>query len=236
MSLNANNYNRDTKFERPDPLDPGTYPARVVQIVSLGLQPQRPFKGEEKPPKHELYIAYEFLDEFLKDDDGNDIEDKPRWLSETLTMNGLDSDLAKSTKRYLALDPEIKYKGDWSKLTGSPCMATVTQAKSKSDESKIYNNISSVQTMRAKEASKAVGLKNEPKVFDLEEPDMEVFNSFPKWLQDKIKDNLEFGGSILEKLLENEEGTEKVSKKKANTKSLKDEEVDEAESDEEEVW
>lgn len=245
MALNANDYKQESKFERPDPLDPGTYPGRVVQIVSLGLQPQRPFKGEDKPPKHELYVTYELADEFMKDEDGEDIEDKPRWMSETFTMNSLDSDLAKSTKRYTALDPDMKYEGDWSQLAGAPAMLTITQAASKKDDNIIYNNISSVQTMRAKDAAKLPDLQNEPKVFDIDDPDVEMFNSFPKWLQDKIKSNLEFGGSVLEKALKGEKNTDRKESSKTNdskkpqkkvSKNEEDMEYTKGDDQEEENW
>jgi hypothetical protein len=236
MALNANDYKQESKFERPEPLDPGTYPARVAQVISMGLQKQRPYKGEEKDPRHEIHVTYELLDEFLKDEDGDDITDKPRWLSENFTMNSLDSDLAKSTKRYLALDPNMEYDGDWSKLAGAPCMVTLTQTASKKDASIIYNNITSVQTMRAKEAAKAPELKNVPKIFDIDEPDIEIFNAFPKWLQDKIKDNLEFGGSVLEKALRDEKNTDRKESSKADESKKKDKAKEEESSDDEENW
>jgi len=56
-------------------------------------------------------------------------------------------------------------------------------------------------TMRPKDAAKAEPLKKEPKVFVLDEPDLEVFNSLPDWLQDKLKSNLEYQGSKLQALL-----------------------------------
>ena len=31
-------------------IEPGVYPARLVQLFDLGLQPQRPFQGKDKPP------------------------------------------------------------------------------------------------------------------------------------------------------------------------------------------
>ena len=55
--------------------------------------------------------------------------------------------------------------------------------------------------MRAKEAAKAPALVNPTKVFDIDEPDMEVFNSLPEWIQEKMKNNLNFSGSPLEAAL-----------------------------------
>ena len=203
MSLNAKDYKQESKFETPAPLEAGTYPARVVQVISLGLQKQQPYKGEPKPPKDDLYVTYELLDEFLLDEDGEEDLTKPRWQSETFPMNSLDSDLAKSTKRYLAIDPTMAHDGDWAELIGAACMVTLVQNPGKGNNSeRIFNNVASVQTMRTKEASKASPLVNKGKVFDISSPDMEVFFALPKFLQDKMKGNLNFAGSALEKATE----------------------------------
>lgn len=232
MALNAREYKQESNFDRPDPLEPGSYPGRVVWIISKGLQPQDDYMGEAKPPKHELYVTYELADEFLLDEDGNEIEDKPRFISETFPMNSLDIDLAKSTKRYVALDPSMEYDGDWSMLIGTPCMINITQKESQKKQ-RIYNNISGISTMRSKEANKLPDLVNEPKVFDIDEPDIEVFLSLPKWLQDDIRNNLEFEGSVLEKKLENHKGDEKIKKeKKQPVKEVKKDENDDEEGDE----
>tara|TARA_R110002096_G_scaffold427705_1_gene638600 strand:+ start:113 stop:835 length:723 start_codon:yes stop_codon:yes gene_type:complete len=240
LALNAGKIKQKSNFERPEPLEPGTYPVRVVQILSLGLQPQRPYKGEEKDPKNELMVTYECLDEFMKDKEtGEDLLDKPRWLSETFTINSIDSDLAKSTKRYLALDPEMKYGGDWAQLGGTPAMMTVVNNQGKGKHSdKVYENITGLSAMRAKEASKAPELKNPVKIFDIDNPDMKVFGSLPEWIQTKMKDNLEFGGSALERALEDQspqsggEGTKEV-KKDTQTPS---QEVSDTEDDDNEDW
>lgn len=204
MALNAKKVptNNGAPRVEQEPLDPGTYPARVVQIIDLGVQAQRPYKGGEKAPAHEIMMTYEFLDEFCKNEEGEDDETKPRWLSETFPFLSLESDLAKSTKRYRALDPDEDHDGDFTKLIETPCVVTVVNNES---NGKVYNNIHGVSTMRPKEAAKAEGLKNPPKVFVLDDPDMEVFLSLPTWLQDKIKGNLRFEGSPLQTALEGHE-------------------------------
>lgn len=201
MSLNARKVaSSGGNFNIPT-LEAGAYPIRLVQVLSLGLQPQRPYKGEEKPPKDEIMLTHEFLDEFLKDEDGGDILDKPRWLSETLPLNNLDNERANSTKRYYAFDPKEEHGGDWAELVGTPAMATVVLNASRKDPNKVYENIQGISTMRAKEAAKAPALVNSPKVFDIDSPDMDIFNSLPEWIQTKMKDNLNFSGSALEKAL-----------------------------------
>jgi hypothetical protein len=55
--------------------------------------------------------------------------------------------------------------------------------------------------MRPKEAAKAAELVNPPKVFDFSAPDMVIFGSLPKWIQDKMKAALDFAGSPLDKAI-----------------------------------
>lgn len=240
MSLNARKIpsnGGNNKMKAPV-LEPGTYPARLVQIISLGLQKQEPYKGEEKPPRPEIYTTYELADEFMEDENGEILEDKPRWISETLPMYSLDADLAKSTKRYMAIDPDLKYDGDWAQLSGAPASVVVGKKARKKDGQE-YNVILGVTTMRAKEAAKLPDLVNKPKVFDIDAPDMELFFSLPQWLQDKIKDNLEYGGSDLERLVEagpgKDKGKDEEEPKARQRRSQKvSEPVEEEEDDEEE--
>lgn len=205
-------------FRQP-PMEAGTYPARTVQILYLGTQEQRPYKGQPKPDAPELMVTYEFLDEFCVDEAGDIQEDKPRWLSETFVLHGLGADKAKSTARYYALDPENVHDGDWSELINIPCSVTVTATPGKGDKKDIiYNNIAAVSTMRAKEASKAPELVNPPKLFSAEDPDMEVLGSLPQWIQDKVKESPEF-----------QEATSTSSKPKPETSDDSEEGEDEDE-------
>jgi len=204
MSLNAKKvaHSGGKKGPAQEAIDAGTYPIRLAQVIDLGLQPQRPWQGEEKPPAHEMMLTYELLDEFCVDEDGNEDTDKPRWLSETLPLRSLMAEKAKSTQRYYALDPNEDCEGDFTALAGVAANAAIIQNPGKGKNAgKIYNNIQALSSMRPKDAAKAEPLKKDAKVFVLDEPDLEVFNSLPDWLQDKIKDNLEYQGSKLQALL-----------------------------------
>lgn len=215
MALNAksagNNENRTIQKN----LEPGNYPARVVQILDLGLQPQRAFKGDPKPPMQEIGLTYELVDEFMKDEDGNDIVDKPRWISEQIPLHNLRADLAKSTKRYNALDPNGVHEGDFSALVDIPCLVTIVNNPS---GDKIYDNVAAVGAMRPKDAANCPPLVNPVAVFDLDAPDMEVFGKLPKWLQEKIQGNLNYQGSPLQKILEGGALKAKEEKPKAAPK------------------
>lgn len=212
--------------QRPE-LDAGTYPARLVQVIDLGLQPQRPYQGQPKPPKHCIMTTYELNDEFMLDENGEADEDKPLWVSEDLPMNPLSSDLAKSTKRYLALDPDENHEGDWSAVISEAVNVTIVLNTS---GDRVYQNIASTSVMRAKDKARLEPLKNEPKVFDLSEPDLAVFTSLPEWVQEKIKSNLEFKGSKLEALLGG--GAQGGEEEKPKAKPKKAPKNDEGDDDE----
>lgn len=197
--------------QRPE-LEAGTYPARLVQVIDLGLQPQRSHQGQPKPPRHSIMTTYELNDEFMLDDEGEADEDRPLWVGEDFPMYPLSSDLAKSTKRYLALDPEQYHEGDWSAVVAEAVNVTIVINKT---GDRVYQNIVSTAPMRAKDKDRMAPLKNEPKIFALSDPDLSVFTSLPEWIQGKIKSNLEYAGSELEKMLngEGDKGEEKPKEK-----------------------
>jgi hypothetical protein len=209
MGINANNVPRSGSNSKPaDAMEAGNYPCRIVQVIDLGLQPQRAWEGQEKPPAPCIMVTYEFVDEFMKDDDGKELTDKPRWLSEEFPLRSLDSELAKSTKRMKALDPNSVLDGDWAKLVETPCMVTVTTSEGKGKNAgRTFNNIGGVSIMRSRDAEKCPELANPPKILDLDTPDIEIFKSLPDWLQDKVKANLEFKGSALDKHLKGDTAT-----------------------------
>ena len=204
-----------------EPLEVGAYEGRVVCVVDLGLQPQRPYQGQEKPPKHEIRLTYELSDEFMVDENGEEMEDKPRWISEDFPFNSLESDLAKSTKRYKAIDPEDDCDGDFTALVGKPCLISITQYEGKNGTG---NGVGNVATLTKKKAAKLPELVNPTQVFVLDDPDLEVFNAFPEWLQDKIKGNLEYKGSKLEALLSGGKASEPQPEPEDKTEEPTDEE------------
>jgi len=203
MSLNSNTLPAGGR-SNIDPMEPGTYPARVVAVVDLGLQEQRPFQGKEKPPTNEIAFTYEFVDEFLKDEDGNDLQDKPRWLTEMMAIYHLTADRANSTKRFFALDPKNVNDGDFSKLVDTPCMVTVVHSPKK-DKTGVWENIGGVTSMREKDANNCAPLVQDTIVFDLDDPDLGVFNRLPNFIKKKIKGGLEYEGSKLYDLTNGEE-------------------------------
>ena len=194
MALIANKNGGNGPRVEQAPIAPGVYPGRLVQLIDLGLQAQRPFQGKDKPPAQEIMLTYELVDEFMLDANGDANEEKPRWVSETLPLYGLFADKAKSTQRYKVFDPTEEWAGDFTKAIGMPVNVTIVN---NSVADKVYTNVANLGAMRPKDAEKCPPLKNPAKVFDVDAPDMEVFASLPEWIQTKIKGNLNFTGSAL---------------------------------------
>lgn len=218
MSFNAKTLPTNGGKKLTDPLEPGAYSARVVSLVLMGMQAERPFKGETKPPRLRIRITYELLDEFLKDEDGNDMEDKPKWITQEMPFLSLKADRATSTKVYYALDPDEKYGGDFSALIGTPCIVTVGVEKDKRPGvDRVYEKVLGVSSMRPKEAAKAPELVNKPYLFDFYDPDLDIWEEkIPEWLQEKIKSAVDFDGSALQKALLKAGKNATVAKEKTN--------------------
>lgn len=231
MAMNAKKIpkgNSGNRVEQPL-LEVGGYPGRVVQIIDFGLQKQRPFKGTEKPPQHEIYIGYEFSDEFMIDEKGEDVLDKPRWMGERIPLHNLEKDKAKSTQRYMAIDPNIEKEGDFAELISMGVVINVVKEAGRGENAgKEYNSIGSLSAMREKDLKKLPELINPPKLFDLDEPDIEVFGSLPEWMQKVIKENLNYNGSVLQKALGEKS---KVSDEKPEAET-EDEDEEENQDDE----
>ena len=203
MALNANKVKSsggNSKFKPQAPIDIGTYPARLVSIIDLGVQPRRPWKGEVKDPIAMIRCTYELATEFMKDENGKDDETKPRWISEDFPFYSLNADRAKSTQRYLALDPQQSAGGDWVQLLGAPVALTVVHNVNKTDSTIVYSNIGATSPiMKGMEVAELV---NDTQMFDFDEPDMDVFNKLPDFLKDKIKGATNFNGSGLAQALD----------------------------------
>ena len=202
MTIKANESKNSPSGASAPLIEAGTYPARLVVVADLGLQTQRPFQGQEKPPAFEILTTYELVDEFMQDDEGNDLPDKPRWVSESFALYSLASERAKSTLRYNGLDPTHAYEGDWEALLAKPCMVTLIHNPGKGKNlGKTYLNIANVAPMREKDSEKLSGLVNEALSFDLDAPDVGVFEKLPSWVQDRVKAGLEYAGSALHEAL-----------------------------------
>jgi hypothetical protein len=193
----------DSNMKAPE-LAPGAYPARVVGVVYLGVQEQRPFQGEAKKPIDEVRLTYELSDEFMQDEEGNDVEDKPRWFSEDIPFHSLNADRAKSTKRYKAIDPKDSCDGDFSKLLGMACQVVVVVNPGKGKhQGKTFFNIADVTPAPNLKGYVQADLKNPTVSFDPMDDNVskEEFEALPEWIRTKILGAVDHDGSPLQAVL-----------------------------------
>lgn len=234
MSLKAKRVKQSSRTSLKSPvLEADTYPARLVQVLDLGKQ-QNYFDKEKI--NHEIMLTYELVTEHCLDENDQPVTDKPRWLSENINMVDLPENMSvsqiytdqfksksKLVQRCRAFDPKGSLDFDLSEMVNMPCALTVIQRKKKDGD--LTNAIGGVTApMKGLQID---DLANPPKVFSLEEPDLEIFGSLPDWLQDKIKGNLEFKRSKLDKLLNGETAEEPKSAPEPETTE---------ESDDDQPW
>jgi len=195
MALNAKKA-KSTGGAKSEPLAPENYMGRLVQVIDLGLQARDPYKGKAKDPCQMVWVTYELGTEFMKDEDGNDDPEHPRWLSEKFPLMNLKAEKAKSTLRYNGLDPKGEHEGDWAELGAAPCLIAVVNNEK---NGVTYNNIGGISP-----PIKGIPVPELVRpfvLFDLDTPDMEVYEGLPDFLKETILENLNFRGSPLEAAL-----------------------------------
>lgn len=175
----------------------GNHFARIAQVIDLGLQARKAWKGTVKPPVHQLWVTYELVNSFMIDKNGKEDKEQPRWISERMNLFSLSQENATSTKRMEALDADGSIDGDWGRVGGLPCTLTVTHSKDGK-----YNNIGAISPPMA--GIDVPELVNDVRIFDIDEPDMEVYEGLPDFLKTIMSEGLEFKGSRLAKLLDGE--------------------------------
>lgn len=216
MALNASKIKGGNGGSNQELIAVGNYPARVAQVLDLGLQARRPYQGKEKGPVNMLWVTYELVTEFMKDADGKELEDKPRWISEQMNLFSLDQENAISTKRISGIDAAGELNGDWGRVVGMACTVQVVHSKDGK-----YANIGAVSPEM--KGMSTPELANDARVFDMDEPDLEVFNELPEFLQKKMTGNIEFKGSVLEQAIAG--GTTETAKENSTVEDDLDDDI-----------
>ena len=185
-------------------LDAGVYNARILSIVDLGIQPGSPQFPEEKL---KLEFRFELCDEFMCDEAGELLKDKPRVFSYEVTYNedGFMSEKSSIYKLISAIPNGFEF--DLDELIGKPVDVMIQKYVKKSGKNagKEDNKIASILTMKAKDAAQAPQLVNTPLFFDMSEPTLEVWNKLysgnPYAQRDRIMASKSFNGSKIQALL-----------------------------------
>ena len=185
-----------TVSKRPLP-EEGSHPARVIGVIDLGVQERPPYKGKEKPPVRQVFVNFELVTSEFEDEEGEVHRHRisPRKFNVSSNEN---SALYKFLK---AIDPHDTINGDLAKLLNKACLVQVVHAKVSYDgQDRTYANVAGVSL--PPKGFEIPAAESELQCFDFDDPDIKVFQSLPEFLQEMIKNAVNFEGSKLQKLLE----------------------------------
>jgi hypothetical protein len=166
----------------------GVYIGRCYSLIDLGTQESSGQFGTKL--QYKVRIGWEL---FGEDDQGHpltvEVDGKtlPMTIAKSYTLSlheksSLRKDLAAWRGKDFTEDEAKAF--DISKLIGAYCMVNVTTSET---NGKTYSNVAGLtQLPSALKSAKPAGV-HEPVLFNLDEPDMEVFSTFHDKLQEAIK-------------------------------------------------
>ena len=170
-------------------VEDGAYPARVVQIIDLGMQIETDYKtGEAKTYddgnpmiRHKVWINFEFPTETIEIDG----ENKPRWYGKEFTVSTHEKSALHNLLRAVDGKGEHTNKGRNVKgLLGLPAMVTIGSTS---------GGKAKISAVSGVPKGMPVGdLSNPTTFFDLDSDDLATFEKIPNWMQDKIKNGVDF--------------------------------------------
>lgn len=170
----------------------GVFLARCYKMVDVGTQEETGAFGTKQNRK--VYFWWELL----QDDDGESVlmeDGQPFSImnSYKLSMHQK-SNLRKHVDSWRGkkLTEEEAADFDITVLLDKYCKIQVTHSTSK-DGQKTYANIEAIMTTKKKPEG-----VNEISAFSIENPDMDVFNDLPEWIQNKIEDAPEWSDAEVE--------------------------------------
>lgn len=170
----------------------GVFIGRCYSLIDLGTQLTTGQYGEKM--QHKIRIGWEL---FGEDENGEpltvDVDGKtmPMTISKSYTVSlhekaGLRKDLAAWRGRDFTEEEAKAF--DVSKLVGAYCMVNVTTSETNGKTNgKTYSNVAGLTPLPGALKNAKPAPVHEQVIFDLDAPDMAVFNSFHEKLQDAIK-------------------------------------------------
>jgi hypothetical protein len=171
------------------PVPPGAYIARCYQVIDLGTQTSDGQFGQKSA--HKLRLSWEL---FGEDDEGQPLtvsfggKTMPMTVSKNYTVSLHEkASLRKDLVAWRGRDftPEEARAFDVSRLLGSFAMANITN--STGNNGKTYANVAGLSPLpKALAANKPAGI-HELVRFDLDNPDMAVFEELPPFIQEQIR-------------------------------------------------
>lgn len=171
----------------------GVHVGRCYSLIDLGTQLSSGQYGEKL--QHKIRVAWEL---FGEDEDGKpltiDVDGKemPMTISKSYTLSlNEKSSLRKDLQSWRGREfTDDEAKGfDISKLLGAYCMVNVTSSET---NGKTYSNVANLTPLPTALKNSKPSAVHEIVMFDLDNPDWALFDSFHEKLKDAIKRSPEF--------------------------------------------
>lgn len=191
MALSARDTgNKKGKVDQPQA---GTHMGRLVGLTDLGHQPGFTWQGKEIESQWKVEFTYELVNSLMEDG-------RPHWVSEDVSVNDFEGDGIVSTMmarvRCMDKDNESNNGKDLTKLLDKPCMVTVSINDNGWPKLKGQAAVSGVPM-----GMDVPELSNPQFSFDMDQPDMAMWDKFPEFKQMKIKSSLNLAETTLAKEL-----------------------------------
>ena len=176
------------KMEGIEPIEAGSYPARVYQLIHLGT-----VQGFEGKMQNKVRIGFELPTEMHVFD--KEKGEQPRVISKDFTLSF--NEKATLTKVITACDPKALEVGDdglmeafdVETLVGKDCLITIAQ-KPKKDGAGNYAYIDS--TTRLPKGMTCPNAINEPQILNYTNWNEELYQKLPDFLKEKIATSDEY--------------------------------------------
>lgn len=190
MGFIAKDSGGESNFKK---VPPGVYVARCYSLIDMGTQVSEGQYGVKEA--HKIRIAFEI---FGEDDAGQpltiDMDGKmmPLTISKTYTLSlhekaGLRKDLAAWRGRDFTKEEAEAF--DVSKLINAYCMLNITTSE---NNGKTYTNIAGITPLPQALKNAKPEAVHPVVLFDLDQPDWDLFKDFHEKLQESIKKSPEF--------------------------------------------
>ena len=175
-------------FDR-DMIPEGPQEAYCYGVVDCGTHARKPYLGVEKNPAPLVMLFFEFPEhtKVFKEERGEEPMVKSQRYTFTSDEKG---NLSKMLKGWVGDIATV----DFAKLPGTPASITIKHEASKTDATKVYDNMVSISPLSPKLVPLMKPMTNKPMVFSIDDDgfDSEAFSSLYDWVKTFIAESAEY--------------------------------------------